>query len=98
LGVWKMNVTCRIKGETRVALLKHAAHERRTLSNLMEVLLEWSVIQLEKRGSTERLLRRKAQIPRNPDGNYKRKQTETSAPSLIGRLIHTVNTQTKSAY
>lgn len=73
MGVAKMQVACRIKGETRVALMKHAAREHRTLSNVMEILLEWSLIQLAKKGSTQRLLRRKVPIPRNPHGNYRRK-------------------------
>ena len=82
-----MQVTCRIKVETRYALMKHAARERRTLSNMTEILLEWSLTQLEKKGSTERLLRRKVPIPRNPDGKYKRKTIAEPRPEQGGKAL-----------
>jgi len=50
--------------ETRLALEEYAKHERRTLGNLGEVLLEWALERLKVEGSTEKLLNRPVPIPR----------------------------------
>ncbi len=73
MGEWKVNLNLRISVQRRTQLEEIAARERRTLGNLGNLLVEWAADQLQAAGSTEKLLRRKAPIPRNPDGNYKRK-------------------------
>jgi hypothetical protein len=72
MGEWKIQVSVRVSQALRVEFEKYAAAEKRTLGNFGAVLLEWAFEQLKAAGSTEKLLRRKAPIPRNPDGNYKR--------------------------
>ena len=73
MGEWKVNLNLRISVQRRTQLEEIAARERRTLGNLGYLLVEWASDQLRAAGSTEKLLRRKAPVPRNPDGNYKRK-------------------------
>ena len=73
MGEWKVGLNLRISVQRRVQLEEVAARERRTLGNLGYLLIEWAADQLQAAGSTEKLLRRKAPIPRNPDGNYRRK-------------------------
>jgi hypothetical protein len=51
----------------------YAKREHRSLSNFGEILIEWAFERLKEAGSTEKLLRRKVPMPRNPDGNYRRK-------------------------
>jgi hypothetical protein len=73
MGEWKVGLNLRISVRCRIQLEGIAARERRTLGNLGYLLIEWATDQLLVAGSTEELLRRKAPIPRNPDGNYRRK-------------------------
>jgi hypothetical protein len=79
MGEWKANLNLRISVRCRACLEEMAARERRTLGNLGYLLVEWAAEQLHAAGSTEKLLRRKAPIPRNPDGNYRRKPNENIA-------------------
>jgi hypothetical protein len=73
MGEWKVNLNLRISVQRRTQLEEIATRERRTLGNLGYLLVEWAADQLQAAGSTEKLPRRKAPVPRNPDGNYKRK-------------------------
>lgn len=73
MGTWKATCTLRIAPESKAALEEFAKRERRSIGNLGAVLLEWSIAELSRAGSTERLLHRKVPIPRNPDGNYRKK-------------------------
>jgi hypothetical protein len=73
VGIWKAQISLRIRQEVRRELEEFAAKERRTLGNLGEILVEWAFEQLKFAGSTERLLHREVPIPRNPSGNYRRK-------------------------
>jgi len=72
----KISVSCRIREENCATLARYAANERRSVSNLLAILTEWSLVELQKKGSAEALLRRKIVPPRNPDGNYRRKPRE----------------------
>ncbi len=74
MGEWKAQLSLRVRQELRRELEEFAAKERRTLSNLGEILLEWAFDQLKSAGSTEQLFHSKKPIPRNPRGNYRRKQ------------------------
>jgi hypothetical protein len=76
MGEWKVNLNLRINVQRRTQLEEIAARERRTLGNLGCLLVEWATEQLVAAGSTTKLLRRKAPIPRNPDGNYRRLSVE----------------------
>jgi hypothetical protein len=76
MGEWKANLSLRISGQLRVQLEELATRERRTLGNLGYLLIEWAAEQLQAAGSTTKLLRRKAPVPRNPNGNYKRLSPE----------------------
>lgn len=71
MGIWKAQISLRVRQELRHELEEFAAKERRTLSNLGEILVEWAFEQLKAAGSTERLFHYKAPIPRNPGGNYR---------------------------
>ena len=73
MGIWKAQLSLRVRQELRRELEEFAAKERRTLGNLGEILLDWAFEQLKSVGSTERLFGHKP-IPRNPSGNYRRKQ------------------------
>lgn len=72
MGEWKAPLSLRVLQQCRLDLEEIAKHEKRTLGNLGSLLVEWATEQLKAAGSTTRLLKRKAPIPRNPDGNYKR--------------------------
>lgn len=74
-NVPKIGVSLRIREEIYRTLATYAANERRSVSNLMEILMEWSLVELQKRGGTETLLGRKISAPRRPDGNYRRGRT-----------------------
>lgn len=72
MGVWKAQLSLRVRQELRRELEEFAAKERRSLGNLGEILVEWAFEQLKSAGSTERLFNRKVPIPRDPRGNYRR--------------------------
>jgi len=55
LGDWKVQIS--VREALRIEAEEFAARERRTLSNLGQVLVEWSFAQLNVAGSTERLLK-----------------------------------------
>jgi hypothetical protein len=72
MGEWKVNLNLRITVQRKAQLQEIADREKRSLGNLGNLLVEWATDQLVGFGSTEKLLRRKAPVPRNPNGNYKR--------------------------
>jgi DNA-binding XRE family transcriptional regulator len=76
MGEWKTSLSLRIKIDTKTELEKYAKKEMRTLGNIGEVLIEWALVQLQKAGGTEKLLRRTVPVPRNPDGNYNRTSSQ----------------------
>jgi hypothetical protein len=73
MGEWKAQVSFRVPAQLREELEAMAKREHRTLGNLGMILLAWASEQLREAGSTMNLLDRKEPVPRNPDGNYKRK-------------------------
>ena len=73
MGIYKVNLSLRVKQELRLEMEQLAARERRTLGNLGEILVTWAVEQLREAGSTTQLFNKSVPAPRNPDGNYKRK-------------------------
>lgn len=60
MGESKAFLSMRLRHDLKDALQKFADHEYRTVSNLSELLMEWSFKQLEAAGSLERLLKGKA--------------------------------------
>lgn len=63
MGEWKAQISVRVRQPLRIEFEKFAAHERRTLGNLGEVILEWGFEQLKTAGSTQRLLKYKIRPP-----------------------------------
>jgi hypothetical protein len=57
MGEWKVQISVRVSQALRIEMEEFAARERRTLSNLGQVLVGWSFAQLKIAGSTERLLK-----------------------------------------
>lgn len=68
MGVWKANVTMRIRPALRDQLAEFAVREQRSLGNIGAILLEWSLEQLKAAGSTERLLKTKIRSRDAPSG------------------------------
>jgi hypothetical protein len=66
MGVWKAQISIRIRQDLRIELEAFAQRERRKLGNIGEVLLEWAFEQLKIAGSTEQLLKSKVSpiVPR----------------------------------
>jgi hypothetical protein len=60
MGEWKMRVTLRMRGSLRAEIIQFAEQEKRSLSSLAAILLEWSFEQLKAAGSTTKLLGRSA--------------------------------------
>ena len=73
MGEWKAPISLRVRQDLRREMEEFANRERRTLGNLGEILLAWAFEQVKSAGSTGRLFHREVPIPRNPDGNYRRK-------------------------
>ena len=59
MGEWKAQISLRVRQALRAELEEFAARERRKLSNITELILEWAFEQLKAAGSTERLLKYK---------------------------------------
>jgi hypothetical protein len=57
MGEWKAQVSVRIRQTLRVEIEEFAAKERRTMSNVSELLLEWSIAHLKTIGSIDQLVR-----------------------------------------
>ena len=81
MGEWKVSLTLRITAQYKAQLQELANREKRSLGNLGFLLMQWATDQLVAAGSTTKLLHRKAPIPRNPDGNYKRTLSRTQGDS-----------------
>ena len=64
MGIWKVGTNGKITVETRAMLEEFAAKEHRSLGNLCFVLLTWATEQLQKAGTIERLLGKRAPIPK----------------------------------
>jgi hypothetical protein len=73
MGEWKVQVSIRVPAALREELEALAKREHRTLGNLGMILLEWASEQLRAARSTVDLLNREEPVPRNPDGNYRRR-------------------------
>ena len=67
MGEWKAPLSLRVRQALRSQMQELAAREMRSLGNLAELLLEWSVAQLTAAGSTNRLLRHKIQKKNEPE-------------------------------
>jgi len=57
MGEWKAQVSVRIRQTLRAEIEEFAAKEKRTMSNVSELLLEWSIAHLKAAGSTDQLVR-----------------------------------------
>lgn len=57
MGEWKAPLSLRVRQVLRTELEEIAVRERRTLGNVGELLLEWSLTQLKIVGSMDRLLK-----------------------------------------
>jgi hypothetical protein len=56
VGEWKAQVSVRIRQTLRAEIGEFAARERRTMSNISELLLDWSIAHLKKAGTIDQLL------------------------------------------
>jgi hypothetical protein len=56
MGEWKAQVTVRVRQTLRAEIEEFAAKEHRTMSNVSEVLLEWSIAHLKKAGTIDQLV------------------------------------------
>jgi hypothetical protein len=56
MGEWKAQVSVRIRQTLRVEIEEVAARERRTMSNVSELLLEWGIAHLKAAGSIHQLM------------------------------------------
>lgn len=80
MGEWKVSVSLRVTAAEKADLEALATQDHRSVGSLGMILLVWAVEQLKAvGGSTERLLRRKAPVPRNPGGAYRRGNREEKA-------------------
>jgi len=57
MGIWKAQLSLRVRQDLRRELEAFAEKERRKLGNVAEVILEWGFEQLKTAGSVERLLK-----------------------------------------
>jgi hypothetical protein len=57
MGEWKVPLSLRVSQLSRDELQAIADHERRSLANLGQIVLEWGFEQLKIAGSTHRLLK-----------------------------------------
>jgi hypothetical protein len=57
MGEWKAQVSVRIRQSLRAEIEALAAKERRTMSNVSELLLEWSIAHLKAAGSAHQLMK-----------------------------------------
>ena len=54
-GEWKIGVSLRMRGEVRAEIMAFAEREKRSMGNLIAILVEWSFEQLKAAGSTTKL-------------------------------------------
>jgi hypothetical protein len=57
MGEWKAQVSVRIRQSLRAEIEALAAKERRTMSNVSELLLEWSIAHLKATESVDQLMK-----------------------------------------
>ncbi len=57
MGEWKAPLSLRVHQALRTDIEQVAARERRSLSNIGELLLQWAIEQLKAAGSLDRLLK-----------------------------------------
>jgi len=57
MGEWEAQISVRVRQAFRADLEEFAAHEKRKLGNLAELILEWVFEQLKTAGSTQDLLK-----------------------------------------
>ena len=62
MGEWKAPLSLRVRQALRTDIEALAAREKRSLSNIGELLLEWGIEQLKAAGSTDRLLKCKISL------------------------------------
>lgn len=55
MGVWKTQVSFRVREDLRAEMIQFAESEKRSLGNLGAILLEWSFERLKAAGSTHEL-------------------------------------------
>ena len=55
MGVWKSQVSFRVREDLRAEMIQFAESEKRSLGNLGAILLEWSFERLKAAGSTHEL-------------------------------------------
>lgn len=55
MGIWKAQVSFRVRGDLRAEMIQFAESEKRSLGNLGAILLEWSFERLKAAGSTHEL-------------------------------------------
>ena len=63
MGEWKAPLSLRVRQALRTDIEAVAAREKRSMSNIGELILEWGIQQLKAAGSMERLLSSKIQPP-----------------------------------
>jgi hypothetical protein len=73
MGIYKVQISLRVRQGLRSDLEAFAAREKRKLGNLGEVILEWGFEQLKEAGSIDRLLRCKV---RPADRGHRKKENE----------------------
>jgi hypothetical protein len=64
VGEWKAPLSLRVRQALRTEIEAVAAREKRSMSNISELILEWGIQQLKAAGSTEKLLGSKIQLPK----------------------------------
>ncbi len=70
MGEWKAPLSLRVHQALRTDIEALAAREKRSLSNLGELILEWGIQQLKAAGSTDQLL--KSKIPLSAHDRHQR--------------------------
>lgn len=63
MGEWKAPLSLRVRQALRTDIEAVAAREKRSMSNIGELILEWGIQQFKAAGSMERLLSSKIQPP-----------------------------------
>jgi hypothetical protein len=63
VGEWKAPLSLRVRQALRTEIEAVAAREKRSMSNISELILEWGIQQLKVAGSLERLLESKIRLP-----------------------------------
>lgn len=87
MGEWKAQVSVRIRQTLRIEIEEFAAKERRTMSNISELLLEWSIAHLKKAGTLGLLMRTLPDAEQSQeDGVIPRRTTEKEGVTVSQRF------------